>query len=371
MVDIASNYGDHFDPSMLLSLPLFAQMPLDLLTLVLTEDTIRYYQDGETMLSQGDPAHHLLILLHGQARVLTDGIYLVTRHPYEVIGELAFINQTTRNASVIAQGAVQALFLPASLVERLLENAIFTRNLLHLVTEKLNEATQERAFRFRHEALLFSEFRAHLSPVLAQRLLVTGKQYGTPRFIDAVLLFADIRSFTERSATMTPEELVQELNPYLDAIVPIIHQHEGMIDKFIGDAVFALWGIAPTKQDPIELAFACAKAMLHLSTQFSFGGEPLQLGIGLNAGRVFSGNVGNEEKRQFTVLGHPVNLAARYEGVTKELHAPIVMGETFAYRLPPLLQRCLHRHDHVTIRGAGTQTVYTYDPVMEEGRSEQ
>ena len=372
MVDITSAYGgDHFDLRMLLSLPLFAHVPLDLLTSVLAEDAIRYYQDGETMLSQGGPAHHLLILLHGQARVLTDGIFLVTRHPYDVIGELAFINQATRNASVIAQGTVQALFLPASLVEHLLENPTFTRNLLRLVAEKLNEATQERAFRFRREALLFSEFRAHLSPVLAQRLLATGKHYGTPRFIDAVLLFADIRSFTERSATMTPEQLVQELNPYLDAVVSIIHQHEGMIDKFIGDAVFALWGIAPTQQDPIEMAFACAQAMLHLSTQFSFGGKPLQLGIGLNAGHVFSGNVGNEEKRQFTVIGHPVNLAARYEGATKELHAPIVMGEAFAHRLSPTLQAELHRHDHVVIRGAGAQTVYTYDPVTGEERSEQ
>ena len=361
MVDTTSAYEDHFDLSMLLSLPLFAHVPPDLLIPLLTEDVVRYYQDGETMLAQGDPAHHLLILLHGQARVLTDGTFLVTRHPYDVIGELAFINQATRNASVIAQGTVQALCLQASTIEQLLQNAAFTRNLLRHVAEKLDEATQERAFRFRHEALLFSEFRAHLSPILAQRLLATGKHYGTPRFIDAVLLFADIRSFTERSATMTPEQLVQELNPYLDAIVSVIHRHEGMIDKFIGDAVFALWGIAPSRSDPIQQAFACAQEMLTTATRLSFGGAPITLGIGLNAGRVFSGNVGSEEKRQFTVLGHPVNLAARYENATKELHAPIVIGKDFADRLPPALFVLLQQHQ-IVIRGTGLQTLYTYNP---------
>jgi len=142
--------------------------------------------------------------------------------------------------------------------------------------------------------------------------------------------------------------------------VSVIHRHEGIVDKFIGDAVFAFWGIAPGKSDPIEQAFACARALLQTASKMSFGGTPLILGIGLNAGRVFSGNVGSEEKRQFTVLGHPVNMAARYEGVTKELHASIVLGEEFAHRLPPTLFALLQKHERVAIKGASIQTVYTY-----------
>jgi class 3 adenylate cyclase len=359
------------DPTFLSSLPLFANVPLELLQMVIGEDAMRYYHDSDILCHQGDPPDNLFILLHGQARILTDGIFLIVRKPYEILGELAFINQMPRNATVIAQGAVQALVLQRNIVEQLMNNGVFTHNLLHLVAEKLHESTQERAFHFRQEALLFSEFRAHLSPIIAQRLLATGKHYGTPRFIDAVLLFADIRNFTERSSTMTPERLVQELNPYLDAVVSVIHRYEGMVDKFIGDAVFALWGIAPSQEDPIQQAFACVQEMLLTSAQLSFGGEPIQLGIGLNVGRVFSGNVGSEEKRQFTVLGHPVNLAARYEGATKDLHAPIVMGEAFVHRLPPVLLAQFHRHDHVAIRGAGTQTLYTYDPIVVEERIEQ
>ena len=77
------------------------------------------------------------------------------------------------------------------------------------VSSKLAEATRDRAFRYRNEQLLFSEFRAHLSPEITSRLLDTGQAYGEPRYIDAVILFSDIRSFTERSAHMTPEEIAR------------------------------------------------------------------------------------------------------------------------------------------------------------------
>ncbi len=363
MMDADALYPPRPDLTALSSLPLFKYVPQDLLTpIVEDENAICYYHDGEIILHQGDPAENLFILLHGQVRVIVDGIFLVARKPYDLFGELAFINHTTRNATVLAQGTVQAVVLRASVVGRLMTDATFTSNLLRLVAEKLDEATQERAFRFRNEALLFSEFRAHLSPEVAQRLLTTGKRYGTPRYIDAVLLFADIRSFTERSAHMTPEQLVQELNPYLDEVVSVIHRHEGMVDKFIGDAVFALWGIAPGAHDPIQQAFACARELLANASRLSFGGEPIALGIGLNAGRVFIGNVGGEGKRQFTVLGHPVNMAARYENATKDLQAPIVIGEALACLLPETLRLLLKRHERVAIRGAGYQTLYTYDP---------
>lgn len=161
---------------------------------------------------------------------------------------------------------------------------------------------------------------------------------------------------------MTPEQLIQELNPYLDSIVSVIHRYEGMVDKFIGDAVLALWGIAPCESDPVQEAFACAQEMLTTAAHLSLGGVPITLGIGLNVGRVFAGNVGGEGKRQFTVLGHPVNLVARCEEATKELHAPIVMSEDFARRLPPTLFALLLKHEQVALKGAGWQNVFSYDP---------
>lgn len=121
-----------------------------------------------------------------------------------------------------------------------MENAAFVGNLLHLLSEKLVEASNERAYHFRNEQLLFSEFRAHLSPEITNHLLATGLAYGYPRYIDAVILFADIRSFTEALAGMFPHEVANQLGPYFDAMVTVIQSYEGLVDKFIGDAVMAI-----------------------------------------------------------------------------------------------------------------------------------
>ena len=262
-----------------------------------------FYHDGNVIFAEGEKADHLVILLHGQARIVLNGIFLATRFPYAIQGEQAFINETTRSATVIAQGMVQALVLPHFLVELLIRDVAFLENLLRLVSEKLAEASNERAFRYRNEYLLFSEFRAHLSPEVTNRLLATGLAYGEPRYIDAIILFSDIRSFTERSAGMAPQEIAAQLGSYIDAVVSLIHQHEGLVDKFVGDAVMAIWEFAPSEEDPVMQAFTCAQEMLYLAQSMSFGGVPIAIGIGLNAGQVFIGNIGGSGKRQYTVLG--------------------------------------------------------------------
>jgi class 3 adenylate cyclase len=348
-------------------LPIFNNVSDDLLQ-QMGPEMIHFYEDGAVLMAEGEKAEHLVVLLHGQVRIVLDGMYLVTRSPYAVLGEQALINETTRSATVIAQGMVQALVLPHSLVEQLMNDVAFLGNLLRLVSEKLTEASNERAFRFRNEYLLFTEFNAHLSPEITSRLLATGRVYGDPRYIDAVILYSDIRSFTERSAGMTPQDIAGELGPYLDATVTLIHRREGLVDKFIGDAVLAIWGFAPSEGDPVLQAFSCAQEMVSLARSMRFGGVPISIGVGLNAGQVFIGNIGGTGKRQFTVLGSPVNLAARFEGETKALGAPIVVGQDLFARLPPDHKAILNPHENRPIKGAASQTVYTYTPVIETGQ---
>lgn len=340
-------------------LPLLDNISLESLEAVKRDGMIRFYRDGEALFHQGDKPDDLY-LLHGQVRILTDGIFLVSRGAYEVIGEQAFINQTTRTATVVAQGVVKALVLPHLLVERLLGDVTFLGNLLRFVSQKLSEATNERAFRFRNEHLLFSEFSAHLSPAITQRLLATGLAYGEPRYIDAIILFADIRSFTEQSGGMLPQDIARQLSAYFDAMVHVIHQHEGLVDKFIGDAVMAIWGFIPSEENPVLQVLACAKAMIDTAAHMTFGNKSITIGVGLNAGRVFIGNVGGEGKRQFTVLGTPVNLAARFESETKALGVSIMMGNSFCDRLPPAVQEQLVVHESYPIRGAEPQTLYAW-----------
>lgn len=350
-----------FDLSILPSLPLFSGVPSDCLKTI-TADMVRYYANDEAICKQHDEAHNLIILLHGSARVFADDTYLVTRQPFEVIGEQAFIQSSPRTATVLAQGAVKALVLPRSLVERLMENVNFVKNLLKIVSDKLTQATDERAFRYRNEQLLFSEFRAHVSDMVAQRILAAGVDYGKPRYVDGIILFADIRDFTSHSSTLSPGQIAHQLSRYLDAVVEVIHTHEGLVDKFVGDAVMAVWGFDVETSDMAARAFACAREIVVLAGRMYFAGKPIQVGVGLNAGRIFIGNIGGEGKRQFTVLGSPVNLAARFESETKTLHAPIVMGEVFYALLGKEDQAVLTAHPDQAIRGGEAQTLYTYGP---------
>ena len=323
---------------------------------------VRFYGDAEVIFREGDRADNLIVLLHGHARVVAEGMFLVARGPGEIIGEQALISGGKRSATLVAQGAVKALVLPRAVVDKLMGNAAFLRAMLGEVSSKLAEVTKDRAFRYRNEQLLFSEFRAHLSPEITSQLLDTGKAYGEPRYIDAVILFSDIRSFTQRSAHMTPEEIARQLGPYLDAVVDLIHQHEGLVDKFVGDAVMGVWGFAPSEAELADQAFACAEDMVRTARQMRFGGEPIEIGVGLNAGQVFIGNLGGEGKRQFTVLGTAVNLASRYESESKVLGAPIVVGQTMYERLAPERRAHFIKHADREIKGAEPQTLYTCTP---------
>ncbi|MGA9768374.1 MAG: adenylate/guanylate cyclase domain-containing protein [Blastocatellia bacterium] len=344
-------------------LPLFTSVPVDLLEKIHPE-MMRHYGDGDLLFQRGEAPRHLVILLEGQVCISVDNIFLVCRQAPTVLGEQAFIDGTDHSADIIAQGFVKALVLPQAVVQELMKNNTFANNLLRIVSCKLREATDERAKHYRREKLLFSEFRAHLSDEVVSQLLATGKDYGEPRYInDAVILFADIRSFSDRSANMSPAAIASQLSQYLETMVDIIHRHDGLVDKFIGDAVMAVWRFVPN-DDKVAQAFACAQSMVRHAAELHFGNEPIEIGIGLNRGQVFLGNVGGENKRQFTVLGRPVNLAARFESKAKDLRVPIVAGQAFFDLLPPDLQSHFRVHPNQDIKGDERQKLFTFDPLL-------
>lgn len=329
-------------------------------------DMMRHFRHGDVIFRRGDEAKYLVILLEGQACVYDDDTFITCRTAPAVVGEQAFIDETTRSATLTAQGFVKALVLPEATVRELMLDRTFVHNLLRVVSCKLREATGERARHYRREELLFSEFKAHASEEMINSLLATGVDYGSPRFIeDAVILFSDIRDFTTRSAFLTPDEIAAQLSPYLSEIVDTIHRHGGLVDKFVGDAVMAVWGYTASERKALD-AFQCAAEMIRIASGMEFGGHPIHIGVGLNTGQVFSGNVGNEGKKQFTVLGMPVNLAARFESKAKELGAPIVMGQAFREQLPPELQSLLTAHAGQAIKGDSPQTLYTFNPAADE-----
>lgn len=345
-----------------LEVPLFAGVDLTLVSEI-TRDMCRVYLRGENLTEQGDPADHIFVVLRGNVCIMADGQTLGTRGVHDVIGEQAFIERTVRGATVQAVTQVQALRIPNALVDKLVTDPAFARNLLAAISRKLSQATRDRAIRYQQEELLMGEFRAHVSDNVAQRLLATGEDYGAPRNVPAVILFSDIRNFTELSSGMDPSIVADQLTTYFDSVVGVVHRHGGMIDKFIGDAVMAVWGFEECPADAmVHAAFQCAVDMIDVVRELMFGGKPIQVGVGLHYGPTFMGNIGGPRKRQFTVLGTTVNMASRYEAQTKVLKVPLVMGEAFAAQLPLHLRESLTRHAAIDIKGSSPQTLFTFTP---------
>jgi class 3 adenylate cyclase len=328
---------------------------------LVTDQMLHFYKTNDVIVAQNDVALHLVILLRGEAKVISDGVYLTTRRAGEIIGEQAILDHVGRSATVIAQGIVEALLIPVVIAEQLFEDPAFLRNVAEALSAKLREATAERTYRYRQHEQLFAEFSAHVSPEVMDRLLATGQRYGEPRFVEVVLLMADIRSFTTTCSRMEPNFIATELGLYLDVAVDVLHKNGAVIDKFIGDAVLAVWGLTPGTENATSAALNAARELIYSASVLRFGGEPIRIGVGLNAGFVFVGNVGNCTKRQFTVLGTPVNLTARLESHCKELHADVVAGPDFYKKLSDADRSNFAKQVlKDPLRGTLVDTVYTW-----------
>lgn len=139
---------------------------------------------------------------------------------------------------------------------------------------------------------------------------------------NVTVLFADIRGFTSMSEKMTAEEVSVILNEYFTEIEPIITKYNGVINKFIGDAVMAIFG-EPIQdinhpQNAVKCAYEMLKTVERLQDKWLFEGKPkIEIGIGINTGEAFVGNIGSEKRLEYTVIGDTVNLASRIESYNK------------------------------------------------------
>ena len=161
------------------------------------------------------------------------------------------------------------------------------------------------------------------------------------RSLPVTVLFSDLKGFTEltrrRSANGETELHVSQLNTYLGAMVQVINRHGGTVDKFIGDAVMAVFGAPVGRGEVIEAqaALRCGQEMLAVLQQLNAawhqqGLEPLASGVGLASGEVIVGQIGSPERLEFTVIGDTVNRASRVEGLTRALPAPLLLDAATA-----------------------------------------
>ncbi len=173
------------------------------------------------------------------------------------------------------------------------------------------------AEQIRREALVRSNFERYFAPNVAADI---AQQDGAVRLggerRPITVLFSDIRGFTAMAESMGPDAIAQLLSEYFSEMVEVIFEHGGTLDKFIGDAIMALWGapIAHT-DDPdraLEAAIAMQRAIAELNARWVAAGRPeIGVGIGINHGEVFAGNIGSHRRLEYTVIGDAVNVAAR------------------------------------------------------------
>jgi adenylate cyclase len=190
-----------------------------------------------------------------------------------------------------------------------------------------SDALDRRRFR--------DSFARYLSRDVMARVLADAPSLrGEHRSVS--ILFSDLRGFTTLSEQMEPERIAAHLNEYFDAMTTAIFAHRGMINDFVGDAVMAVFGAPVDDPDHAWNAVQSALAMNHaldaLNRRWEAAGLPrLQMGIGIHTGAVFAGNVGGRDRIKYTVIGDPVNVASRVEGLNKELGTTmLITGETLA-----------------------------------------
>ena len=150
------------------------------------------------------------------------------------------------------------------------------------------------------------------------------------------VMFTDLRDFTSMSEAMAADQVAQQLNEYFPMMVEAVQKYRGMVNDFIGDAVMALFG-APMDNpehalDAVRTARKMQAGLEALNVEWRARGlPPLKMGIGIHTGTVFAGNVGSAKRKKYTVVGDAVNVAARVEGLNKELDTTLLItGDTYA-----------------------------------------
>ncbi|HTF99650.1 MAG TPA: adenylate/guanylate cyclase domain-containing protein [Nitrospirota bacterium] len=231
--------------------------------------------------------------------------------------------------------------------------------------------TSQTAYRFFMEERRARDIRRMFSSYVSKRIVdelirdPSKTKLGGDRK-EITVLFSDIRGFTTFSEKHEPEEVVSLLNEYLGAMTEIVFEYEGTLDKFVGDAIMALWGAPVGQPDHAERAVKCALAMItklkELQAKWTAEGKyAIDIGIGINTGDMVVGNMGAEGKKMdYTVIGDNVNLGARLEGLTRKYNNHIIISEYTYAKVKNIVDA--KELDSVTVKGK-EKPVVVYDLV--------
>jgi adenylate cyclase len=204
------------------------------------------------------------------------------------------------------------------------------------------------------EKRLKSTMARYMDPSIADQVLAKGAELLGGRSVQATLLFSDIRGFTTLTEELGAQATVSLLNEYFEIMVDCIQSEGGMLDKFIGDAIMAAFGIPVAHGDDEDRAVRTAVSMIRRlrgwnEVRAEQGLRPVHIGIGINTDTVVSGNIGSSKRMDFTVIGDGVNLASRLESACKQYAARILVSEFTVRKLRGTYR--LREIDRVIVKG--------------------
>ncbi len=213
------------------------------------------------------------------------------------------------------------------------------------------------------EKRLKSTMYRYMTQEVAEQLLASGETGLGGKKKEVSVLFSDIRSYTTLTETMDPEAVVAMLNEYFESMVDAVFTYKGTLDKYIGDAIMAVFGSPLPLEDHAWMAVQTAVEMrrrLILFNQSRPDDIPIKIGIGINSDFVISGNIGSSKRMELTSIGDGVNLGSRLEGASKQYGCDIVISEN---TFKPTSDRIWYRElDCIRVKGKN-QPVSIYELV--------
>jgi len=203
-----------------------------------------------------------------------------------------------------------------------------------ITLELLKQAKQsniEYQRRISESKVFHDRLKPYIGSQIADRIARGDDSMLRPEYRVVTVLFADIRSFTSLSEEISPDEVIDMLNEYFDRMVQVVYRYHGVLDKFIGDELMAVFGfITPSEQGPLDAMRASLemqKSMAQLMRdRKSQGKSVFQIGIGINTGEAIAGSLGSRKRMDYTVIGDTVNVASRLESLAKG--GEILVGES-------------------------------------------
>jgi len=213
------------------------------------------------------------------------------------------------------------------------------------------------------EKRMKSTMSRYMDPGLADQLLGGAEDILGGKSTTATILFSDIREFTSLTEELGAQGTVSLLNEYFTIMVECIQKEGGMLDKFIGDAIMAAFGVPMSHEDDEDRAVRAAIAMIRALNAWNVkrigeGKKPVRMGIGINTDTIVSGNIGSPRRMDYTLIGDGVNLASRLESLCKQYHASILISEHTYRRLRGTYR--IREVDSVIVKGK-TETVGIYE----------